>query len=73
MSHKQSHEKKNGNHAETAAEEVFDEVEAAETRLPGDRRDADENDDNGEAGDTLTPSPKAQEAIHRNKDRDAKQ
>ncbi|CAM5512734.1 hypothetical protein SALBM135S_01272 [Streptomyces alboniger] len=66
MNHKKNHDEKNGHHAETAAEEVFDEVESAETRLPDDRRDA---DDNGEAGDTLTPSPEAQEEIHSDKNR----
>lgn len=49
--------------AETAAEEVLDEVEDAETRLPGDERD----DKDGEAADTLTPSPEAQESVQRDK------
>ncbi|APY84734.1 hypothetical protein DCW30_03210 [Streptomyces alfalfae] len=61
MNDKRNHESRNDQHAETAAEEVFDEVESAETRLPDDRRDTDD----GEAGDTLTPSPTAQEDIHR--------
>ncbi|WP_369215852.1 hypothetical protein [Streptomyces flavofungini] len=63
--HGKKHSGKGGNHAETAAEEVFDEVEAAETRLPDHRHD-------GEAGDTLTPSPEAQEEIHENKKRDSR-
>ncbi|GGR88768.1 hypothetical protein GCM10010252_29530 [Streptomyces aureoverticillatus] len=50
--------------AETAAEEVFAEVEDAETRLPGDERD-DKKD--GEAADTLTPSPTAQENVQHDK------
>ncbi|MFH8612640.1 aromatic acid exporter family protein [Streptomyces sp. NPDC018029] len=49
--------------AQTAAEEVFEEVEDAETRpVPDERR---EHAKDGEAGDTLTPSPTAQEDIHR--------
>lgn len=65
MNDKRNHANKNDQHAETAAEEVFDEVESAETRLPGDRRAHDGNGEDGEAGDTLTPSPTAQEDIHR--------
>ncbi|MVO89509.1 hypothetical protein GPA10_33340 [Streptomyces sp. p1417] len=49
-------------HSETAAEEVFDEIEDAETRLPGTERDEKKREKkDGEAGDTLTPSPSAQE------------
>ncbi|MFK4070928.1 hypothetical protein [Streptomyces sp. NPDC029674] len=49
--------------AQTAAEEVLEEVEDAETRpVPDERR---EHAKDGEAGDTLTPSPTAQEDIHR--------
>ncbi|MEV0123635.1 hypothetical protein AB0I16_19250 [Streptomyces sp. NPDC050703] len=69
MNDKRNHDSRNGHHAETAAEEVFDEVESAETRLPGDRRAPDGDGDDGEAGDTLTPSPSAQEDIHRDNDR----
>ncbi|MEU7041687.1 hypothetical protein AB0A77_11610 [Streptomyces varsoviensis] len=49
-------------HAETAAEEVIDEVEDAEARGPlaEEEREAEKD---GEAADTLTPSPKAQEDV----------
>lgn len=47
-------------HAETAAEEVFDEAEDAETRVPGEERDSEKD---GEAADALTPNPAAQEDV----------
>ncbi|MEV7192601.1 hypothetical protein AB0N81_12495 [Streptomyces sp. NPDC093510] len=50
--------------AQTAAEEVFQEAEDAETR-PVPEDDERERAKDGEAGDTLTPSPTAQEDIHR--------
>lgn len=53
--------------AQTAAEEVLEEVEDAEERpVPDERR---EHAKDGEAGDTLTPSPTAQEDIHEDKGR----
>ncbi|MFD4630159.1 hypothetical protein ACFVYR_20215 [Streptomyces sp. NPDC058284] len=49
--------------AQTAAGEVLEEVEEAEERpVPDEKR---EHAKDGEAGDTLTPSPTAQEDIHR--------
>ncbi|MFH8793670.1 hypothetical protein [Streptomyces sp. NPDC017941] len=72
MHHERDHEHKGGQasaagrtsheHAETAAEEVFDEVEDAETRPAGTERDKKKRErKDGEAGDALTPSPTAQE------------
>ncbi|MEU5689452.1 hypothetical protein [Streptomyces venezuelae] len=57
--------------AQTAAEEVLEEAEAAEERpVPDERR---EHAKDGEAGDTLTPSPTAQQDIHEDADgRDGK-
>ncbi|MFI1683082.1 hypothetical protein [Streptomyces sp. NPDC020607] len=50
--------------AQTAAQEVLEEVEDAEERpVPDEER---EHTKDGEAGDTLTPSPAAQEDIHEN-------
>ncbi|KOG87614.1 hypothetical protein [Streptomyces varsoviensis] len=59
--HKPPEHKPHG-HAETAAEEVIDEVEDAEARGPlaEEEREAEKG---GEAADTLTPSPKAQEDV----------
>ncbi|MFI7321949.1 hypothetical protein [Streptomyces venezuelae] len=51
--------------AQTAAEEVLEEVEDAEERPVPDKRR--EHAKDGEAGDTLTPSPAAQEDIHEDK------
>ncbi|WP_051852236.1 hypothetical protein [Streptomyces aureocirculatus] len=76
MHHEHDHEHKGGDapksghtsheHAETAVEEIFDEVEDAETRLPGTERDKKKREQkDGEAGDTLTPSPTAQEDARR--------
>ncbi|MET9800221.1 hypothetical protein [Streptomyces sp. NPDC006368] len=49
----------------TAAEEVLKEFEDAELRL-----DEDEDDQrDGEAADTLTPSPTAQESVRKDKGR----
>ncbi|MFG2651458.1 hypothetical protein [Streptomyces sp. NPDC048436] len=59
MNHKRGDEQ-TPKHAETAAEEVFDEVEDAETRLPGNERDREKD---GEAADALTPNPSAQEDV----------
>lgn len=59
MNHKRDDER-TPKHAETAAEEVFDEVEDAETRLPGSKRDREKD---GEAADALTPNPAAQEDV----------
>ncbi|MEU1121888.1 MULTISPECIES: hypothetical protein [unclassified Streptomyces] len=48
--------------AQSAADEVLQEVEEAEERpVPDEER---ERAKDGEAGDTLTPSPGAQEDIH---------
>lgn len=52
-------------HAETAAEEVFDEAEDAEARVPGDERDSERD---SEAADALTPSTFAQEDVQRGND-----
>ncbi|MFD3442274.1 hypothetical protein ACFWU3_32760 [Streptomyces sp. NPDC058685] len=47
--------------AETAADEVLHEVEEAETDLD----DAEGYEEEGEAGDALSPSGEAQESIHK--------
>ncbi|MEV0257360.1 hypothetical protein AB0H82_24285 [Streptomyces sp. NPDC050732] len=62
--HSHSHRDQSSAHrpAQTAAEEVLEEVEDAETRPVSDERR--EHAKDGEAGDTLTPSPTAQEDIH---------
>ncbi|MFD6438010.1 hypothetical protein [Streptomyces venezuelae] len=52
--------------AQTAAEEVLEEAEEAEERpVPDERR---EHARDGEAGDTLTPSPTSQQDIHEDPD-----
>ncbi len=63
MSHRNEHQHRHGHkapeHPETATEEVVQEVENAETHpLDEEKREAEKD---GEAADTLTPSPKAQE------------
>lgn len=66
MHHERGGEHKPEEHARTAAGEVFDEVEDAQTRLPGSERDEKKREKkDGEAGDTLTPSPTAQEDVAR--------
>ncbi|MEV0522202.1 hypothetical protein AB0I66_02160 [Streptomyces sp. NPDC050439] len=65
MNHKHGdeHEKdQKPQHAETAAEEVLDEAEDAETRVPGGKRDREKD---GEAADALTPNPSAQDDVQR--------
>ncbi|MFE1249254.1 hypothetical protein [Streptomyces sp. NPDC058735] len=61
MSHDRKHardeETDNGKRPETALEEVFREVEDAETRVP----DAAERRHRGEAGEAVTPNTRAQE------------
>ncbi|MFJ8588706.1 hypothetical protein ACIRD2_29185 [Streptomyces sp. NPDC093595] len=48
----------------TAKDEVLHEFEEAELRLDEDADDADD----GEAADSLTPSPAAQESVRKKKD-----
>ncbi|MGW0908271.1 hypothetical protein [Streptomyces sp. NPDC002853] len=65
MSHKHGNEQEKDHkpkHAETAAEEVFEEAEDAETRVPGGKRDREKD---GEAADALAPSPSAQDDAQR--------
>lgn len=65
MNHKHGHEHEKDQepkHAETAAEEVFDEAEDAETRVPGQERDSKKD---REAADALTPNPSAQDDVQR--------
>lgn len=65
MNHKHGNEDakdQDPKHAETAAEEVFDEAEDAETRVPGEERDSKKD---GEAADALTPNPSAQDDVQR--------
>ncbi|MFJ8648855.1 hypothetical protein ACIRNI_22370 [Streptomyces sp. NPDC093546] len=54
---------------ETATEEVLHEFEEAELRIGEGERDKRRRKD-GEAADTLTPSPTAQESVRREKDRE---
>ncbi|MGS2591547.1 hypothetical protein [Streptomyces hebeiensis] len=49
----------NGDSTDTAADEVFKEVEEAETRLPGE--DEGRGGESGGAGDALSPNQGAQE------------
>ncbi|MEU7282428.1 hypothetical protein AB0A69_27170 [Streptomyces sp. NPDC045431] len=53
---------------ETATEEVLHEFEEAELDIDEEKRDR--RGKNGEAADTLTPSPTAQESVRREKDRE---
>ncbi|MGW7067010.1 hypothetical protein ACWGII_07945 [Streptomyces sp. NPDC054855] len=69
MNHKHGNEREQDQkpkHAETAAEEVFDEAEDAETRVPGGERDRKKD---GEAADALTPNPSAQDDVQRGEGR----
>ncbi|MFF1378857.1 hypothetical protein [Streptomyces sp. NPDC058308] len=60
--HHRSHRARPHAPAQTAADEVLEEVEEAEEQpVPDAER---EHAKDGEAGDTLTPSPAAQEDIH---------
>ncbi|MGW7270630.1 hypothetical protein ACWGH5_08940 [Streptomyces sp. NPDC054864] len=61
--HQNEHQKgQRPKHAETAAEEIFDEAEDAETRVLGDERNKERD---SEGADALTPSPSAQADVQR--------